>query len=412
MNFKFVTAGESHGKALVAIVEGLPAGLEINVEKINHELWRRQQGYGRGGRMKIESDKVEILSGIRHGKTLGSPVALMIENRDFVHWTQIMSSEKLAEQPKNPRIVSRPRPGHADLAGGQKFGVRDLRDVLERASARETAARVACGAFARQMLENFGIEIKSHVIKLGNIPEIPLQKTWAEIALIEKDSPLNCADKTIEAEMIKHIDEAKANGDTLGGIFEVVAKNLPVGLGSHTSWKDKLDGRIARAVMSIHAIKAVEIGEGVANAGRRGSEVHDEIFLSEPPASAGGTNVDDSSTFTPPAYAGGSDFARRTNRAGGLEGGITNGEELRVRAYMKPIATLRKPLHSVDIDTKEASDAAFERSDITAVPAAGVIGEAMLAIVLANSMREKFGGDSIVEMRRNFDAYQGSLSTY
>ena len=388
MNFKFTTAGESHGKALVAIVEGLPAGLEIDIEKINHELWRRQQGYGRGGRMKIESDTVEILSGIRHGKTLGSPVALMIENRDFVHWTEIMSAEKLTEQPKNPRLVTRPRPGHADLAGGQKFGARDLRDVLERASARETAARVACGALAKQLLENFGIEIKSHVIKLGNVPEIPLQKTWDEIALIEADSPLNCADKTIEAEMIKHIDEAKTNGDTLGGIFEVVAKNSPVGLGSHTSWSEKLDGRIAGSFMSIQAVKAVELGEGVANAARFGSEVHDEIYFED------------------------AKFKRKTNRAGGLEGGITNGEELRVRGYLKPISTLRKPLHSVDIDTKKEDLAAFERSDITAVPAAGVIGEAMLAIVLANAMREKFGGDSMEEMMRNFENFSESLRKY
>lgn len=388
MNFKFTTAGESHGKALVAIVEGLPAGLEIDIEKINHELWRRQQGYGRGGRMKIESDKVEFLSGIRHGKTLGSPVTLLIENRDFVHWTEVMSSEKLEKQPKNPRLVTRPRPGHADLAGGQKFQTRDLRDILERASARETAARVACGALAKQLLEKFGIEIKSHVIKLGKIPENPLQKTWEEICLIEENSHLNCAEKETESEMIKHIDEAKANGDTLGGIFEVVAKNVVVGLGSHTSWAEKLDGRIAQAFMSIQAVKAVEIGEGVVNAGRFGSEVHDEIYFED------------------------ENFKRSTNRAGGLEGGITNGEELRVRGYLKPISTLRKALHSVDIETKAEDLAAFERSDITAVPAAGVIGEAMLAIVLANSMREKFGGDNFVEMKQNFGNYQKILEKY
>ena len=388
MNFKFTTAGESHGKALVAIVEGLPAGLEIDIEKINHELWRRQQGYGRGGRMKIETDKVEFLSGVRHGKTLGSPVTLLIENRDFVHWTEVMSSEKLETQPKNPRVVSRPRPGHADLAGGQKFASRDLRDILERASARETAARVACGALAKQFLENFGIEIKSHVIKLGNVPEIPLQKYWEEICKIEKDAPLNCADKATEAAMVAHIDEAKENGDTLGGIFEVVAKNVVTGLGSHTSWAEKLDGRIAQAFMSIQAVKAVELGEGVANAGRFGSQVHDEIYFDA------------------------QNFRRKTNRAGGLEGGITNGEELRVRGYLKPISTLRKALHSVDIETKQEELAAFERSDITAVPAAGVIGEAMLAIVLANSLREKFGGDSMEEARRNFESYQDSLKNY
>lgn len=388
MNFKFTTAGESHGKALVAIVEGLPAGMSVNVEKINHELWRRQQGYGRGGRMKIETDQVEFLSGIRHGKTLGSPITLLIENRDFVHWTEIMSSEQIETQPKNPRTLTRPRPGHADLAGGQKFGARDLRDILERASARETAARVACGALAKQFLENFGIEIKSHVIKLGNVPEIPLQKTWEEICAIEKNASLNCADKEIEAAMVAHIDQAKENGDTLGGIFEVVAKNSPVGLGSHTSWAEKLDGRIAQAFMSIQAVKAVELGEGVANAGRFGSEVHDEIYFDE------------------------NNFRRKTNRAGGLEGGITNGEELRVRGYLKPISTLRKALHSVDIETKQEESAAFERSDITAVPAAGVIGEAMLAIVLANSMREKFGGDSMAEAKRNFESYTHSLQSY
>lgn len=388
MFFKFTTAGESHGKALVAIIEGLPAGLEIDLEKINHELWRRQQGYGRGGRMKIESDKCEILSGVRHGKTLGSPIAIAIENRDFVHWTEIMSSEKIEVQPKNPRIVKRPRPGHADLAGGQKFQTRDLRDILERASARETAARVACGAFAKQLLIQFGVEIKSHVIKLGQIPAVPLQKTWEEISAIPSDSQLACAEKSVEDAIVAHIDEAKANGDTLGGIFEVVAKSVVVGLGSHTSWYEKLDGRIAQAFMSIQAVKAVEIGEGVANAGRFGSQVHDEIFRKD------------------------EDFFRPTNRAGGLEGGITNGEELRVRGYLKPIATLRKALHSVDIDTKQEDSAAFERSDVTAVPAAGVIGEAMLAIVLANAMREKFGGDSIEEMRRNFDTYCESLRDY
>jgi chorismate synthase len=388
MNFRFTTAGESHGKALTTIVEGLPAGLEIDIEKINHELWRRQQGYGRGGRMKIESDKVEFLSGIRHGKTLGSPITLLIENRDFVHWTEVMSSEKLEKKPKNPRLVTRPRPGHADLAGGQKFQTRDLRDILERASARETAARVACGALAKQLLEKFGIEIKSHVIKLGKIPENPLQKTWEEICLIEENSLLNCAEMEIETKMIKQIDEAKANGDTLGGIFEVVANNVVIGLGSHTSWVEKLDGRIAQAFMSIQAVKAVEIGEGVENAGRFGSEVHDEIYFES------------------------KKFKRASNRAGGLEGGITNGEELRVRGYLKPISTLRKALHSVDIKTKREDLAAFERSDITAVTAAGVIGEAMLAVVLANSMREKFGGDSFKEMKKNFDNYQKSLNNF
>jgi len=413
MHFKFTTAGESHGPALAVIIEGVPAGLLIDKAKIDHELWRRQQGYGRGGRMKIETDTIQILSGVRHGKALGSPIALMIENRDFVHWTDIMSAEEIETQPKNPRIVKRPRPGHADLAGGQKYQARDLRNILERASARETAARVAAGAVARQLLAFFGVDIKSHVAKLGAVPETPMEADWDAICSIPSDAPLMCADSAIQTAMMAHIDDAKEKGDTLGGIFEVVAKNLPVGLGSHMSWEDKLDGRIARAIMSIHAVKAVEIGTGVANAGRPGSEVHDEIFWSEPGAVA--TRLQADNEKGPVATAPGSDksgFFRKTNRAGGLEGGITNGEELRVRGYLKPISTLKKPLHSVDIDTKEDSPAAFERSDVTAVPAAGVIGEAMLAIVLANSFREKFGGDSVDEMRSNFEGYQRMLQGY
>jgi len=395
MFFRFTTAGESHGKALIAIVEGTPAGLPVDVKSINHDLWRRQQGYGRGGRMKIETDTVEILSGIRHGKALGSPIALLIKNDDFVHWQEVMSVEPLESEPKNPRLVTRPRPGHADLPGGQKYQTRDLRNILERASARETAARVACGAIAKQLLAAFQVEIRSHVIKLGHVQAAPLARTWEEVAALPPDSPLNCADDGAQREMIKLIDQTKADGDTLGGIFEVIARGLPVGLGSHMSWNEKLDGQIAQALMSIHAVKAVEIGTGVANAGKRGSEVHDEIFWSDS-AKAGEAGT----------------FHRPTNRAGGLEGGITNGEELRVRGYMKPISTLRRPLASVDIDSKQPSDAAFERSDITAVPAAGVIGEAMLAIVLASSMRQKFGGDAISEMRRNFDAYATSLAGY
>jgi chorismate synthase len=358
------------------------------VEKINHELWRRQQGYGRGGRQKIEKDTVEILSGVRHGATLGSPVALLVENKDFVHWQEVMAAEKLEVALKNPRLVKRPRPGHADLAGGQKFGARDLRDVLERASARETAARVACGAIARQLLENFGVRIKSHVVKLGDVPEKPLEKTFGEIDATDENAPLRCADPETERRMIELIDKAKAEGDTLGGIFEVVAKNVVVGLGSHVSWSEKLDGRIAQALMSIQAVKAVEIGSGVENATLPGSRVHDEIRFEN------------------------DNFKRTTNRAGGLEGGVTNGEELRVRGYLKPIATLKKSLRSVDIDTKHEESASFERSDVTAVPAAGVIGEAMLAIVLANAMREKFGGDSLAEMRANFDGYLNALRSY
>lgn len=388
MRFNFTTAGESHGKALVTIVEGMPSGVNIQNASIDHELWRRQQGYGRGGRMKIETDTVEILSGVRHGKSLGSPITLLIENDDFVHWEAIMSSEANVELPKNPRVVKRPRPGHADLAGGQKYATRDLRDILERASARETAARVAAGGVAKQLLSEFGVEVRSHVIKLGHVQAVPLLRDWDDIAKLPVDSPLNCVDVVAQEEMIRLIDETRDAGDTLGGIFEVVVRGLPIGLGSHTSWEAKLDGRIARAVMSIHAIKAVEIGAGVANAGKPGSEVHDEIAFD------------------------GENFTRLSNNAGGLEGGITNGEELRVRGYMKPISTLKKPLRSVDIDTKEEQAATFERSDVTAVPAAGVIGEAMMAIVLANSMREKFGGDSFDEMRRNYDSYIEAIKAY
>lgn len=388
MSFRFTTAGESHGKALVAIIEGVPSGLAITAEMIDRELGRRQQGYGRGGRMKIEKDAVTILSGVRHGLAIGSPIALMIENRDYAHWQDVMSVEELASSPKYDRALKRPRPGHADLAGGQKFGARDLRDILERASARETAARVACGAVAKILAGEFGIEVVSHVAKLGSVPEKPLACSWEEISAIPVDSPLRCVDTELERRMVEAIDAAREAGDTLGGVFEIVAKGVPAGLGSHTSWREKLDGKLARAVMSIPAVKAVEIGTGVENAGSPGSAVHDEI------------------TFTDGGYA------RTSNRAGGLEGGITNGEEIRIRGYMKPISTLRKPLRSVDIDTRKEDLAAFERSDITAVPAAGVIGEAMVAIVLAGALREKFGGDSLSEMRRNFAGYVSALKEF
>jgi len=372
----------------VTVIEGVPAGLRLDVSAIDHELWRRQQGYGRGGRMKIEKDEVQVISGIRHGLALGSPVALMIENRDFVHWQQIMSSEPIESEPANPRVVKRPRPGHADLPGGQKFQTRDLRNILERASARETAARVAAGAVAKLLLTEFGVEIKSHVAQLGGIPEKPLSAEWPQIAGLPSDSPLNCVDTEIQKSMIDKIDSVKEEGDSLGGIFEVVANGVVSGVGSHTSWSEKLDGRIAQAFMSIHAVKAVEIGTGVLNASIPGSQVHDEIFHD------------------------GERFTRNTNRAGGLEGGITNGEELRVRGYLKPISTLKKPLRSVDIDTKQEDVAAYERSDVTVVPAAGVIGESMLAIVLANSYREKFGGDSIYEMKRNYESYLKQVEKY
>ncbi|MDT7779638.1 MAG: chorismate synthase [Acidobacteriota bacterium] len=391
--FRFTTAGESHGRALVAIVEGLPAGLAVEIELIDRELERRQWGYGRGGRMKIERDRAEILSGVRHGRTLGSPVALQIENKDWKNWTEIMSAAPRAssEVPEEKmRRVKRPRPGHADLAGGLKYGARDLRDILERASARETAARVACGALARQLLAVFGVEIRSHVAQLGAVPARPLEVSWESISAIPDDAPLRGADAAAQDSMVALVDEKRREGDTLGGVFEVVARGVVAGLGSHTSWEAKLDGRLARALMSIPAVKAVAIGAGVEAAGLPGSQVHDEIGYD----------------------AGRREFVRPTNRAGGLEGGITNGEELRVRGFLKPISTLRRALRSVDIETKEEQQAAFERSDVTAVPAAGVIGEAMVAITLAEAMREKFGGDHIEEMRRNFDSYCEQLRAY
>ncbi|MGA9998120.1 MAG: chorismate synthase [Pyrinomonadaceae bacterium] len=388
--FRFTTAGESHGRALLAIVEGLPAGVPVDVDEINRELERRQWGYGRGGRMKIERDVVQVLSGVRHGLTLGSPVALMIENKDWANWTEVMDALARDVPPEKSKRVKRPRPGHADLAGGQKFGARDLRNILERASARETAARVACGALAKQLLNAFGVEIRSHVIQLGGIPEAPLELDWNAIDSIPDDAPLRCADEEAQQRMIELIDEKKREGDTLGGVFEVVARGVVPGLGSHTSWNEKLDGRLAQAVMSIPAVKAVAIGAGFEASALPGSRVHDEIVYNEETK----------------------EFRRLSNRAGGLEGGITNGEELRVRGHLKPISTLRRALRSVDIDTKQEEAAAFERSDVTAVPAAGVIGEAMVALVLTEAMREKFGGDSLDEMRRNFDGYREQLRGY
>ena len=387
---RFTTSGESHGRALVAIIEGLPAGVPVDGDQINYELKRRQWGYGRGGRMKIEQDQAQILSGVRHGLTLGSPVALMIENRDWANWTEVMASEPRDVPPEKSRELKRPRPGHADLPGGLKYDVRDLRNVLERASARETTARVACGALAKQLLSAFGVEIRSHVIQLGGIPLEPLELSWQQIAAIPDDAPLHCANAEAQQQMIELIDKKRSEGDTLGGIFEVAARGVIPGLGSHTAWDLKLDGRLAQAVMSIPAVKAVSIGAGALASSLPGSEVHDEI-----------------------AYSGETkEFIRETNRAGGLEGGITNGEEVRVRGHLKPLSTLRKALRSVDIDSKEERPAGFERSDITAVPAAGVIGESMVALTLAVAMREKFGGDSLGEMKRNFEGYREQLRAY
>ena len=391
MHFTFTTAGESHGKGLIAIVEGLPAGLAVDAGYINHELWRRQQGYGRGGRMKIETDEIEIFSGVRHGKTLGSPVSILIRNRDFEHWVDVMNVDpRQFDDEKRARRVSRPRPGHTDLAGGLKYDTHDLRDILERASARETAARVAVGGFARLLLKELEIEIASHTAMIGGVPESPITATWEQIAAIRDDASVRCTDTAAAQRMIELIDATKEAKDTLGGIFEVVARGAVTGLGSHVQWSRKLDGRLAQAVMSIHAVKAVEIGAGVEVSRLPGSQVHDEI----------GYNSAEQQ------------FARPSNRAGGIEGGITNGQEVRVRGHLKPISTLRRPLSSVDVMTKEESAAAFERSDIVAVPAAGVIGEAMVAIVLADAALEKFGGDSLGEMRRNFESYVEQMKSY
>ncbi|MBK9317032.1 MAG: chorismate synthase [Acidobacteria bacterium] len=391
MNFTFTTAGESHGRALVATIEGLPAGLPIDQDFINHELWRRQQGYGRGGRMKIETDTIQILTGVRHGETLGSPIAILVENRDFKNWQEVMAAEKPEQPLERDRRVIRPRPGHADLVGGLKYDRKDLRDILERASARETTMRVAVGAFAKLLLGQFEIRIASHVLRLGEIGIASGEVDFDSILSVYDDTVLRCIDKIAEAQMIERIDRAAGDeGDTLGGVFEVVAAGCPPGLGSHISWAAKLDGQLAQAIMSVHAVKAVEIGDGVANAALPGSLVHDEIWYNT-----------DSQTF-----------GRTSNRAGGLEGGMTNGEELRVRGYLKPIATLRKRLRSVNIETKQPMDSDFERSDVTAVPAAGVIGEAMIAIVLARAMREKFGGDSLREMKANFDSYRLQITEY
>ncbi|CAN5804116.1 chorismate synthase [soil metagenome] len=389
---RFVTAGESHGPALTAIVEGIPAGLPLQAAFIDADLQRRQGGYGRGGRMRIESDRAEILAGVRHGETLGSPIALQVRNRDWANWSQIMSPDPLDEVvgDDSMRRVHLSRPGHADLIGLLKYGWSDARDILERASARETAARVAAGAVAKRLLEELGIIIGSHVVMLGGIEaEIPTELPDPLNAAVDA-SPVRCLDAQAEARMIDAIDEAKRAGDTLGGVFEVVARGLPVGLGSHVSWDRKLDGRLAAALMSIQAIKGVEIGLGFEAAARLGSRVHDAII-------------------TEPNRIRAAGYGRSSNRAGGLEGGISTGLPLVVRGAMKPISTLMQPLQTVDLRTGEAGQAVRERSDVCAVPAAGVVGEAMVAIVLADAVLEKFGGDSLVEVQRNLAGYLDQL---
>ncbi|MFH1572872.1 MAG: chorismate synthase [Acidobacteriota bacterium] len=388
---RFVTAGESHGKCLVGILEGLPAGLQIDPAFINGELRRRQLGYGRGGRMRIEKDQVEITSGVRHGRTLGSPVSFFIENRDWKNWREAMSSEP-APDGANLRPVTRPRPGHVDLAGALKFSTHDVRDVLERASARETAARVAAGAICKLFLARFGARFGSHVLAIGRerVPAECESLPVAGILAIDPEAPVRCADPQAEKTMTALIDAARKAGDSLGGILEVVAAGLPAGLGTHAQWDRRLDGLIGQALMSIPACKAVEIGSGVSAAGAFGSEVHDEIFFDE------GTHR----------------FYRKTNRAGGIEGGISNGQEIRARLYMKPIPTLRKALRSVDLKSKEPMEASFERSDVCVVPAAAVIAEAMLALTLARAFLEKFGGDSMAEVEANFAGYGRLLDSY
>jgi chorismate synthase len=382
---RFETAGESHGQALVAIVSGLPAGLPVDFGYINRELKRRQGGYGRGGRMKIESDTAQFLSGVRHGQTIGSPITIQIENRDWANWQDAMAVEDRPESRAKYKPLSPPRPGHADLAGCLKFNFREARYVLERASARETAARVACGGLAKVFLKQFGIEVASHVIAVGRVAldgdDVPFESI---LALRERDEiRMNCVDAAVEEKMMKEVDRATEARDTLGGTFEVVAHAVPPGLGSLAQWNERLDGLLAQAVMSIQAVKGVEVGSGIENSARFGSEVHDEIGYDR--------RV--------------SRFTRKTNRAGGLEGGITNGEDVVVRGYLKPISTLRRPLESVDFESKEAVKAAYERSDVCVVPAAGVVSEAMVALVLAGALLAKFGGDSLEETERNFNSY-------
>jgi chorismate synthase len=383
---RFTTAGESHGQALVCILEGMPAGVPLLASHIDEQLARRQQGYGRGRRMQIEQDAAEILSGVRAGETIGSPIAMLIRNRDWKNWQEIMDPAPRPDDPKRKRAVTRVRPGHADLTGLLKYDREDARDILERASARETTARVAAGGICRQLLAHFGVRIGSHVVRLGDVTAARPDPLPDDINAVADSSPLRTLDKDAEARMIERIDTVKRAGNTLGGVAEVIATGVCVGLGSHTSWDRKLDGRIGQAMMSIPAVKGVEMGMGFAAATVTGAEVHDEMDPEPERAIAGGVR-------------------RRTNRAGGLEGGMTTGEPVVVRLAMKPISTLMKPLATVDVATGESAQATAERSDVTAVPAMGVIAEAMLAIVLTHALLEKFGGDSLREVRHNYDGY-------
>jgi chorismate synthase len=388
---RYFTSGESHGEALVAFLSGLPAGLKVDEAFVNRELWRRQQGYGRGGRMKIETDTVHVLSGIHHGITIGSPIAVLLENKDWKNWQESLPVGE--GDPAKHKAVKSPRPGHADLAGALKYNFREARYVLERASARESAARVAIGALAKLFLRELGVEVLSHVISVGAVAlekEVP----WKEIQAIASKSEilLSCADRDAEQRMKEEVDKVLKTGDSVGGVFEVVAHNVPPGLGTYAQWDERLDALLAGAVMSLQAVKAIEIGSGIAAAASPGSAVHDEIAY------------DAEDRFTK--------FSRSRNNAGGIEGGVSNGEEIRVRGYLKPISTLRRPLQSVDFETREAVKAAYERSDVCVVPAAGVAAEAMVALTLARCALDKFGGDSMVETCRNFRGYLEQLKNY
>jgi chorismate synthase len=388
---RFETAGESHGECLVAMLTGLPAGVPISLDAVNRELWRRQQGYGRGGRMKIETDRAEIVAGVRHSHTIGSPVAIVIRNADWQNWREALPVEDIDGGEDRRKPVTRPRPGHADLAGALKYNFHDARYILERASARETAARVAAGAMAKALLGEFGIQVLSHVIAVGDV-RLERPAAWEElVALSRKEQVLlGCVSPEVEARMKEVVDEAYRTGDTVGGVFEVVAHGVPAGLGSHITWDSRLDGRLAQAIVSMQAVKGVEIGFAAQGAASFGSKVQDTIHYDRE----------------------GRRFTRGANRAGGLEGGITNGQDLLVRGLLKPISTLRRPLESVDLATREPALAAYERSDVAVVPAAGVIGEAMVALVLAQAFLEKFGGDSLDETRRNHDAYLEQVKNF
>ncbi len=392
---RFSTGGESHGEALVALLSGIPAGLKIDSKFVDRELWRRQQGYGRGGRMRIERDHAHFLAGVRQGATIGSPIVVRLENKDWENWQEALPVEK--GDPAKHRALAAPRPGHADLAGALKYNFPEARFVLERASARESVARVAVGAIAKLFLRQFGIEIGSHVLAVGaaavSNPEIPWKKVRASAA--RKKILLNCADAKAEKRMKAEVDRALKTGDSVGGVFEVVAHQVPPGLGTYANWDERLDSLLAYAVMSLPAVKAVEIGCGIANAAAPGSAVQDAIAYSRAAKSAGDIG-----------------FLRKTNRAGGVEGGVSNGEDVLVRGYLKPISTLRRPLESVDFRTREAVKASYERSDVCVVPAAGVAAEAMVALTLARCALEKFGGDSMLETLRNFLGYCEQLGSF